>query len=90
MLDVLGIADDGDVRLCLQQVGNAPSDDLVVVEQEDADRVLRRERVYLGHVDPLFHGGVTHGLRTVRHDDHHSPGPDALGPTGPTPVRGAP
>jgi hypothetical protein len=47
-----GLAHDGDVTLALEQVPQAPAHHLVVVEQEDADRVGGHVKVLHASVPP--------------------------------------
>lgn len=54
VLDSARVADDRDVRFGVEQVGQTPSYDLVVVQQEHTDGVLFVEGVCLGHDDPSF------------------------------------
>lgn len=56
VFDVLGVADHRDVLLGVQEVRQTAAHDLVVVQQEDADRVLRGEGACLGHLDASFPG----------------------------------
>lgn len=88
VLDGIRVADHRDVRLGVEQVHQAPTYHLVVVQQGHADRVLLRGSACLRHDGPLFpvaHGSrwlTVCGPRTARHADHCSPGPDARGPSG--------
>ncbi|GAA3148522.1 hypothetical protein GCM10017687_77220 [Streptomyces echinatus] len=83
VLGGVGVADDADVRFGVEQVGQAASYHLVVVQQEHPDGVLLREAARLGH-DGLSFPGYGQTAACPRRLIIHPRAPGALGPTGPT------